>query len=185
MQYLFSLTLLVLIASFAIWWTTRDIPTSAPVSPTNTEIQNSITDPIDAAREVKNLIESRGSVSLDLSEQGLTKVPEYVFGRTELESLDLSNNNLTGSLQAEIRHLQSLKVLDMSGNKFTGVPAEVGQLKELEILDLSNNVLTGLPYELGNLSSLKTLDLSGNHYSEEDLSIIKKRLPAATTIVTD
>lgn len=121
---------------------------------------------------------------LDLSGHKLTKVPAYVFGRTDVEHLDLSHNELTGALQAEVRHLQNLKVLDLSNNHFTGVPAEVGQLKNLEILNLSNNQLTGLPYELGNLKNLRVLDLSGNAYSVADLEVIKKSLPASTQIKT-
>jgi len=123
--------------------------------------------------------------TLDLSGQGLTKTPSYVFDRTSTQELNLSNNNLDGALQAEVRHLQNLKILNLSNNKFTGVPAEVGQLKNLEILDLSNNLLTGLPYELGNLKKLKLLDLRGNDYSEADLSKIKEDLPSSTVIKTD
>ncbi|HLC83818.1 MAG TPA: leucine-rich repeat domain-containing protein, partial [Bacteroidia bacterium] len=106
-----------------------------------------------------------------------------VLDKTGLEELDISNNNLTGSLPAEIRLLQKLRVLDASDNNMTGVPAEVGQLANLEILDLSNNQLTGLPYELGNLKNLKTLNLAGNDYSEQDLEIIKQGLPADVEII--
>lgn len=123
--------------------------------------------------------------TLDLSNQGLKKAPSYIFDRTNIESLDLSSNQLEGALQAEIRHLSNLKVLDLSDNKFTGVPAEVGQLKNLEVLDLSNNLLTGLPYELGNLSKLKLLDISGNKYSEADLNVIRKSLPSFTIVKTN
>lgn len=125
-----------------------------------------------------------GAPALDLSGQGLTKVSDDVFKRTDLIHLDLSHNNLTGSLQAEVRHLQELQLLDLSNNKFTGVPAEVGQLKKLEILNLSNNQLTGLPYELGNLTNLRVLDVSGNAYSTQDLEAIKKSLPSTVQIKT-
>jgi Leucine-rich repeat (LRR) protein len=120
--------------------------------------------------------------TLDLSGKGLMRVPEYVFSKTDIEKLDLSNNKLDGSVQAEIRHLQNLRVLNLSHNQLTGVPAEVGQLKKLEILDLSNNRLTGLPLEIGNLSNLKVLKISGNEYSEYDLKLIKEKLPASTVI---
>lgn len=124
------------------------------------------------------------TVSLDLSGNGLIKAPSYIFERTDIEELNLSNNELEGSLQAEVRHLQNLKVLDLSNNNFTGVPAEVGQLNNLEILNLSNNKLTGLPYELGNLSKLRVLDVSGNLYSEADLLRIREGLPASTVVKT-
>ena len=129
--------------------------------------------------------ELRSTEVLDLSGQGLTKTPGYVFDRTDIQKLDLSNNNLDGSLQAEVRHLQNLKVLDLSNNQFTGVPAEIGQLKNLEMLNLSNNQLTGLPYELGNLANLKVLDLRGNNYATADLEMIKKNLPSTIKVLTD
>lgn len=125
------------------------------------------------------------NVVLDLSGQGLSKAPTYIFDRDDLEELNLSNNNLTGALQAEVRHLINLKVLNLSNNQFTGVPAEIGQLKNLEILDLSNNNLTGLPYELGNLSNLKVLNLKGNNYSVSDLNIIKANLSSGVIIQVD
>ena len=122
---------------------------------------------------------------LDLSGQELKKIPDYVFNKTDIQKLDLSNNNLGGSLQAEVRQLQNLKVLNLSNNHFAGVPAEIGQLKNLEELNLSNNQITGLPYELGKLSNLKVLDLRGNDYSKADLEIIKKTLPSTTAVLTD
>lgn len=123
--------------------------------------------------------------TLDLSNQGLTKVPAYVFDRTDIETLNLSNNALEGAIQAEVCHLQNLKVLNLSNNSFTGVPAEIGQLKNLEVLDLSNNNITGLPYELSNLSKLRLLVLKGNTYSKADLAKIKASLPASTVVQTD
>lgn len=124
-------------------------------------------------------------VVVDMSNQNLSKVPSSVFNRTEIEELHVSNNGIEGSLQAEVRQLQNLKVLNLSNNLFTGVPAEIGQLKNLEILDLSYNKLTGLPYELGNLSQLKILNLKGNKYSTQDLEIIKQKLPATTVVLVD
>jgi len=123
------------------------------------------------------------SKSLDLSGQNLERIPEYVFSRTDLEELDVSNNKLTGAIQAEIRFLQNLKVLNASNNLMTGVPAEIGQLQKLQTLDLSNNQLTGLPYELGNLKNLKILNISGNNYSELDLNIILQGLSSSVNVI--
>ena len=120
---------------------------------------------------------------LDLSNQQLEKVPANVFEQSNLEELNISGNALSGSIQAEIRQLSKLKVLNASNNLMTGVPAEIGQLENLEVLDLSNNQLTGLPYELGNLKNLKTLNISGNNYSEADLKIITDKLPQGVNII--
>ena len=121
--------------------------------------------------------------NLDLSNQGLTSIPSYVFNQINLEELNVSNNYLTGAIQSQIGQLKNLKVLNASHNQMTGVPAEVGQLKNLQVLDLSYNQLTGLPNELGNLKNLKTLNLSGNSYSQQDLSGIRAKLPSTVNII--
>lgn len=191
MQMLLSTIFLICTVSFILWWSLIDVPLALSPEITTDEssveetAQSTSTTPIDAAEEARKIIESKNPFALDLSEQGLTKVPDSVFEKTDLESLNLSHNTLSGALQAEVRQLQNLKSLDLSANNFTGVPAEIGQLKNLEVLNLSHNQLTGLPYELGNLSKLKILNLRGNNYSKVDLAIIKERLPKTTTIITD
>lgn len=187
---IFSILSLVGVIGFTVWWSTQYAvaPSIEPTPSVETSTNGTDTgsfEAIEAAKRAKDMIETRSTATLDLSGQGLTQAPAYIFDKTYVEELDLSNNLLTGSLQAEVRHLQNLKVLNLSNNNFTGVPAEVGQLKKLEILDLSNNKLTGLPYELGNLSNLKVLNISGNNYSAADLAIIKKSLPASTVITTN
>ncbi|KKS30428.1 MAG: hypothetical protein UV60_C0003G0011 [Parcubacteria group bacterium GW2011_GWA2_43_11] len=128
----------------------------------------------------------RAGATLNLRGQNLQEVPQYVFQRLGIEKLDLSHNILEGALQAEIRHLSELVVLDLSYNAFTGVPAEIGQLTKLEVLNLSNNNLTGLPYEIGNLQNLTQLDLRGNTaVSQNDIEIIRERLPQSTEILVD
>ncbi len=173
MKILIPLALTAFLVASIGWWNfskTSDLDTTDDTTDANNEIQDE---------------ENGNDTTLNLSGEGLTKVPDSVFKKTTLTNLNLSNNQLSGSLPAEIRLLQNLKTLNLSDNQFTGVPAEIGQLKSLEVLDLSNNQLTGLPYELGNLSSLKQLNLSGNAYSEADLANIKKNLPATTVIIVD
>ena len=78
--------------------------------------------------------------------------------------LDLSVNELTGPIPAELGDLSRLTWLYLYSNQLTGpIPAELGDLPSLEYLWLYSNQLTGpIPAELGDLSSLTWLWLSGN-----------------------
>ncbi len=180
MRLLFFVIILVVVSAGAGWRITH----RSSISDTEVSDQGSEDTTKTSNIELANSNAS-DDTALNLSHKGLTQVPSSVFAQKGITKLDLSKNKLTGALQAEIRNLQNLEILDLSDNQFTGVPAEIGQLGSLEILDLSNNQLTGLPYELGNLSKLRELDLRGNEYSEVDLSVIRKNLPADTVILVD
>ncbi|MDE2963436.1 MAG: hypothetical protein OXU26_05965, partial [Acidobacteriota bacterium] len=69
-------------------------------------------------------------------------------------SLDLNDNQLTGSIPAELGNLVNLRFLVLDYNQLTGaIPAELGDLANLQNLWLANNQLTGsIPSELGNLA---------------------------------
>ncbi len=79
-------------------------------------------------------------------------------------SIQLYDNELTGSIPPELGNLQNLWGLTLSGNVLAGpIPSELGGLKNLGILDLSDNKLTGpVPREFGALQTLTHLDLSDN-----------------------
>jgi len=131
-----------------------------------------VTPPVDQKPPVTS-----GATVLDLSNQGLDKLPMDIFNRTDLTVLDVSGNRLTGALPSQIGNLKKLQVLDASNNQMTGIPAEIGRLTDLQTINYANNGITGLPNELANLKNLKTIDLTGNSYSTYDMSIIKKSLP--------
>ena len=84
--------------------------------------------------------------------------------RDSVIELNLSGNNLFGSLPAELGNLVNLKILYLSFNKLSGpIPAELGNLLFLEKLFLYDNQLSGaIPAELGNLTSLQHLGLYNN-----------------------
>lgn len=103
---------------------------------------------------------------LDLSNQGLTSIKAEQFNDANITELNVSNNNLTGSLPAEVRRLPALQTINASYNNFTGIPAEIGQLKNLVSLDYSYNNLDTMPDELQNLVQLEYLSLAYNNYQE-------------------
>jgi len=78
----------------------------------------------------------------------------------------LMSNGLKGKLPPEIGQLTNLDYLNLKNNELTGLPPEIGQLSNLLGLILSNNQLTELPEEIGQLSNLYWLWLDGNLLTE-------------------
>jgi len=144
-----------------------------PVQITNVEVPKTSMPDFEKAKPVN----TKSGNTLDLSGAGLEKLPNEIWSRADLISLDVSDNNLSGALPSQIGQLKKLKSLDASNNQMTGVPAEIGRLTDLESIDFANNKLTGLPNELGNLSNLKIINLTGNDYSKQDMAEITKKLP--------
>lgn len=88
-------------------------------------------------------------------------------GLTNLEVFDAYDNNITALLPLGILGLKKIKHLDLGGNFFYGrIPAGYGDLIALEYLQLAGNDLHGrIPGELGNLTNLKELYLGYyNHF---------------------
>ena len=85
----------------------------------------------------------------------------------QVTDLNLSLNNLTGTIPAELGNLTSLERLVLVGNPLRGaIPAELGNLTNLEMLNLSYNQLSGaIPAALGNLDNLEQLWLVNNQLS--------------------
>ncbi|KAL6989197.1 hypothetical protein U1Q18_014950 [Sarracenia purpurea var. burkii] len=74
---------------------------------------------------------------------------------------------LGGKISPSLLQLQNLKYLDLSQNRFTGIPIPefIGSLSSLQYLDLSSSYFSGsIPHQLMNLSNLRYLDLGGNNY---------------------
>ena len=93
----------------------------------------------------------------------------------KVTGLDLSANNLTGMIPAELGNLTNLENLVLVGDPLSGdnllsgeIPTELGNLTNLEKLNLSFNQLSGeIPASLGNLTNLKELWLVYNQLSGE------------------
>ena len=103
--------------------------------------------------------------SLDLSGNQLTgTIPETLGQLNNLQSLNLTDNELTGLIPETLGQLNNLQSLNFAYNELTGpIPEALGQLDNLESLNLDSNKLTGtIPEALGNLNNLKILDLSSN-----------------------
>lgn len=107
-------------------------------------------------------------IHLDLSRSGfMGSVPSTIFNVTNQVYLDLSRNSLTGSLPS-FRLCNKLESIDLRDNYLMGSLSHLdfGSLANLSTLLLDRNSLNGnIPHRLFLLPSLKTLTLSNNQFS--------------------
>ncbi|KAJ0228668.1 Leucine-rich repeat-containing protein [Hirschfeldia incana] len=92
----------------------------------------------------------------------------YLGGNLQLLfGLDLSENELSGNIPAELGALMELQALNLSHNKLSGViPKSFSGPENVESLDLSSNWLQGqIPSQLAELSSLAVFNVSFNNLS--------------------
>ncbi|CAB9512504.1 expressed unknown protein [Seminavis robusta] len=78
--------------------------------------------------------------------------------------IGVENNDLAGTLPAELQHLSDLRSLKLPVGKISGpLPSELGNLAMLEALSLEFNMIRGsIPTEIYSLGNLTSLNLSNN-----------------------
>jgi hypothetical protein len=106
--------------------------------------------------------------SLNLSANQLSgSIPPELGSLGFMVTLNLSANQLSGSIPPELGELAGLVGLNLSANQLSGgIPPELRHLGFLLYLNLGANQLSGgIPPELGNLNGLETLILSNNQLS--------------------
>ncbi|XP_054858582.1 leucine-rich repeat-containing protein 58 [Eublepharis macularius] len=104
---------------------------------------------------------------LDVSGAGLEALGAELLGLGRLHTLLAKNNRLgaEGSLPKGLAGAplgRSLRVLNLSGNRFTRLPAALLGLRRLQSLSLGSNRLHSIPAAIQELSSLEFLYLGGN-----------------------
>lgn len=84
---------------------------------------------------------------------------------SKLEELDVGQNNLNGVMPVNIANLtKELTWIDLSGNQIIGtIPPDLWKFHKLTYLSLSHNVLTGtLPLNIGRFPRIDSIYLSHN-----------------------
>ena len=106
---------------------------------------------------------------LDLKQNHVVhaEFPSWLTSVTSLKVLDLSGNSFSGTLPADIGNLFMLEELRVANNSLSGgVPSGIVNCRLLRVLDLQGNRFSGpIPSFLGELSSLKMLSLGGNVFT--------------------
>jgi len=106
--------------------------------------------------------------TIDLSWNQLNgSIPPELGNLSNLIRLFLQYNQLSGNIPPQLGNLTNLQYLWLYRNQLSGsIPPQLGNLTNLEVLNLHNNQLTGsIPAELGSLTNLTQLFLLGNHLS--------------------
>jgi Leucine-rich repeat (LRR) protein len=106
------------------------------------------------------LLLSGNRLSGTLSEEFLAAIGR----QSRLAILDLSDNQLSGTIPSAISALGSAAVVRLGGNHFCGtIPPQLGQMSGLRQLLVGSNHLSGpIPAEIGALAELENLDLAAN-----------------------
>ncbi len=105
---------------------------------------------------------------------------DNLSGLESLETLNLAYCNISGSLPASWNQLTNLKSLTLNNNALSGaIFSEIGDLTALETINFAYNNLSVIPTTIGNLTNLKTINLNNN-----ELSILPQELEELTSLTS-
>lgn len=108
-------------------------------------------------------------LNIHLSNMGLEgHFPSGLEDCMSLTGVDLSNNNFSGPIPADIsKRLPYVTSLDLSSNSFSGeIPVNLSNCTYINILNLEHNRLTGqIPWQLMRLTRLTTANVADNFLS--------------------
>ena len=118
-------------------------------------------------------VEDNEVTGIDLSANNLSgTLPEELGALIRLKRLVLNDNLLTDTIPASIGHISTLEELNLANNSLTGeIPASLGDLRNLEVFDLSRNYLGGSIPRRVTLLSAYDLDKVGLQYNAEGVEI--------------
>jgi Leucine-rich repeat (LRR) protein len=129
--------------------------------------------------EIKNMPYLR---SINLSENCLEELPDFICSYASLESLDVSYNRLS-HLPDGIGSLGSLERLNARCNQLGAIPESIGMLSMLSLLDLSYNRLSSLPDVFSRLSRLEHCSVKGNGIASLPERVSALSMPKQLTVL--
>ena len=101
----------------------------------------------------------------------LKKIPDSICNLTNLENLQIQNNNFTEI--PKIEKLINLRVIFFGNNDIKIFPEEICNLNKLEFVNLNDNKIIELPKNLQNLSELILLNLHNNSLNYIPIELTK------------
>ncbi|XP_069783396.1 volume-regulated anion channel subunit LRRC8C-like [Narcine bancroftii] len=114
-----------------------------------------------------NIKKLSGLTLLRLLHCNLERIPSAIFNLTNLQELDLKDNNLSSTEElASCQNLRKLICLRLWHNNITSIPVHIAKIPKLEMLYLNKNKIEFLPPSLFKLTNLLFLDISHNHISK-------------------
>ncbi|XP_036410599.1 volume-regulated anion channel subunit LRRC8C-like [Megalops cyprinoides] len=112
---------------------------------------------------LNNLKKMAHLVHLELVHCELERIPHAVFSLTNLQELDLKENNLKSIEEiVSLQHLRKLTSLKLWHNAIAYIPDHIKKLGSLERLYFSHNKIEVLPSHLFLCHKLRYMDLSHN-----------------------
>ncbi|KAG2656607.1 hypothetical protein PVAP13_1KG097300 [Panicum virgatum] len=129
--------------------------------------------------ELSNLFSLK---TLDLSNNNLHGSVPYQLP-PNLTYLNLASNNFSGNLPYSITNMASIEYLNLSHNSLSNQMGDLfGNLNALSELDVSFNKLTGdLPNSMGSLSNLSSLYMQNNQFTGS-VNVLRGLSPALNTL---
>jgi len=122
-------------------------------------------------------------LSLQLSDNQLSgTLPDAFMYAQQLRDFGAASNQLTGSIPASLPYTPGLRQLTLAHNQLTGsITPWIGALSNLRVVDLRDNELTGvLPSSLGWSPTLEVLRVDDNQLDEIPLRWDGSRLRVFT-----
>ncbi|XP_028817693.1 volume-regulated anion channel subunit LRRC8C [Denticeps clupeoides] len=112
---------------------------------------------------LNNLKKMANLTELELVHCDLERIPHAIFSLSNLQELDLKENNLRSIEEiVSFQHLRKLTCLKLWHNSIAYIPEHIKKLGSLERLHLSHNKIEILPSHLFLCNKIRYLDVSYN-----------------------